>query len=80
MNISEFNFVNMQDGLQICKEWFFSYILNGKKQQRETAECNMKLNMKLNMNNVSKSKIKPRLRRKENGSRKKSVLAYRGIK
>jgi len=72
MNISEFNFVNMQDGLQICKEWFFSYSLNGKRQQRETAECNM--------NNVSKSKMKPRLRRKENGNRKKSVLAYRVIK
>lgn len=76
MNISEFNFVNMQDGLQICKEWLFSYSLNGKRQQREAAECNMKLNM----NNVSKSKIKPRLRREINGNRKKSVLAYRGIK
>jgi hypothetical protein len=72
MNISEYNFVNMQDGLQICKEWLFSYSLNGKRQQRETAEWYM--------NNASKSKIKPRLRRKENGNRKKSVLAYRGIK
>jgi hypothetical protein len=72
MNISEYNFVNMQDGLQICKEWFFSYSLNGKRQQRETAESSKR--------NASKSKIKPRLRRKENGSRKKSVLAYRGIK
>jgi hypothetical protein len=72
MNISEYNFVNMQDGLQICKEWLFSYSLNGRRQQRETAEFGKR--------NVSKSKIKPRLRRKINGSRKKSVLAYRGIK
>ena len=79
MNISEYNFVNMQDGLQICKEWLSSYILNGKRQQRETAESS-KRNVSSFRRNVSKSKIKPRLRREINGSRKKSVLAYRGIK
>lgn len=73
MNISELNFVNMQDIYRTCKEWLFSYSLNDNEQQRETAES-------IKCNLLSKSKIKPRLRREINGSRKKSVSAYRGIK
>lgn len=75
MNISELNFVNMQDVYRTCKEWLFSYSLNDNEQQRETAES-----IKSKCNLLSKSKIKPRLRREINGSRKKSVSAYRGIK
>ena len=79
MNISELNFVNMQDIYRTCKEWLFSYSLNDNEQQRETAESIIS-NRFIKCNLLSKSKIKPRLRREINGSRKKSVLAYRGIK
>jgi hypothetical protein len=78
MNISELNFVNMQDVYRTCKEWFSSYSLNGNEQQRKTAESIKRNVSKCNL--LSKSKIKPRLRREIHGSRKKSVLAYRGIK